>query len=173
LSNKDFIFLYQQLSEFSEIDFITNTLNRRGIEKRLGEYINFSSRYKENLSLIKFSPDEFNNIIQTSGPETGNLLLKEISAYISKNIRKTDVFGRVNQEEFLILMRYTQLEVAKKQIEKIRKYLAKTKIAGISLTVSFGITMYHDGESIDKFISRADRAMYRSKFKKNSISVID
>ncbi|MDH5656343.1 MAG: GGDEF domain-containing protein [Spirochaetia bacterium] len=162
----------KDLQVLSEIDFLTNILNRRGLENKFLEYLDIASRYKENLSVIQFDLDKFKKINDTYGHETGDKVLSELAAFIARQIRKSDLFGRLGGEEFIIIVRQVKANSAKKMADKFRKEIEIHKFANLHITASFGVTEYLHGETMQKMISRADRAMYRSKLKRNCVTVL-
>ena len=168
----DWSSVQNKLNDLSDYDFLTNVLNVRGTEKKFFEYAEFASRYNEKLSMIKIDIDDFKSISKKNSIEKNNELIKIIAKLIGSGIRKTDIFGRTGMDEFIILMRYTDIQIAQKQAEKLRKLISKSSIMNLQLTASFGVTEYCIGETIDKIMTRADRAIYRAKLKKNSVAVI-
>ena len=169
---KDWSLTKSKLLDLTEIDFLTDILNRRGLEKKLQEFTEIASRYNEKLAVIQFDLDNFKGINDTYGHEKGDQVLKELGNFIKKRIRKTDIFGRLGGEEFVILLRHSSVSTAKSHAEKIRKEIFKNTFGDIRITASFGVTEYSKGETVEKLLARADRAMYRAKIKKNSVSEI-
>ncbi len=72
-------------------------------EMLINEY-NRYERYKIPYSLILFDIDDFKLINDSFEHKTGDEVLKLISKLVRENIRKSDVFGRLDGEEFLIIL---------------------------------------------------------------------
>jgi glycine cleavage system pyridoxal-binding protein P len=93
-----------------------------------------------------------------------NQQLPEIAQVVTEAIRKYDIFARWGGEEFMVLVPNSKAEetalMAKKIRERIEKY-AFTE-AG-TVTCSFGVTEYRDGDSIDSLVTRADQSLYKAK----------
>jgi polar amino acid transport system substrate-binding protein len=152
---------------------LTEILNRLEIDKRLNEEIERAKRYKTPLSIIYFDIDHFKKINDTFGHETGDFILKEISKLIQQNIRKTDIFGRWGGEEFLIILPFTSGEKAVQLAEKLRKIIEIHNFNGLKITVSFGVTEFHEKDDYVSILNRSDKALYEAKEKgRNSVIYI-
>jgi polar amino acid transport system substrate-binding protein len=144
---------------------LTNILNRLEIDKRLNEEIERAKRYKTPLSIIYFDIDHFKKINDTYGHAKGDFILKEISKLIQKHIRKTDIFGRWGGEEFLIILPFTNGKKAFKIAEKLRKIIETHNFNGLKITVSLGVTEFHEKDDYVSILKRADKALYEAKEK--------
>ena len=78
-----------------------------------------------------------------------------------------DVVGRWGGEEFVIALRQTGSNDAADFAEKLRARLAGEPVehAGVQhvLSGSFGVATLREGEALDAWIERADRACYAAK----------
>jgi diguanylate cyclase (GGDEF)-like protein/PAS domain S-box-containing protein len=152
------------LKEQATTDVLTGAYNRRGFIEILKNEIKKSKFSNSNLSILMFDIDFFKKINDTYGHDVGDAVLIKLSETIFNNIRKEDIFARWGGEEFIILMPSTQLELATQKAESLRHHIENLDAKDLpKFTVSFGVTVYHEDESIDNFIKRADDALYRSK----------
>lgn len=87
-----------------------------------------------------------------------------IANTINENIRENDFFARWGGEEFVLLMKQTDINIAKRVCEDIRKLVENTqhKKAG-NITCSFGVTQVKNNDNIQKVFQRCDKALYRAK----------
>ena len=81
-----------------------------------------------------------------------------------------DTACRYGGEEFTIILPETDGEKAFTVAERIRSEIENEKFspepeAGVSKTISIGLTQFHPGERVSKLVERADKAMYMSKQK--------
>jgi polar amino acid transport system substrate-binding protein len=155
--------LEEQLLELSEKDGLTKIYNRRKIDEILEEEIKVAKRYNEDLSLIFFDIDHFKKINDTYGHKVGDEVLIELTQLIKKNIRESDFFGRWGGEEFMIVFPHTDLNSAVLLAEKLRKIIEYSKIGGVRVTCSFGVTEIVKYDTIETCSSRVDKLLYISK----------
>ena len=120
--------LYQDLREAALQDFLTQTHNRRSTQQLLSKEFERFQRYKNPCSLILVDIDYFKLINDNYGHETGDKVLKIVSAILKAHLRKVDTLGRWGGEEFLIILPNTDIENALKIAEKLRKKLPIIKL---------------------------------------------
>ncbi len=147
-------------------DKLTGLLNRGGIDKRLEEEINRGRRYNNSFSIAMMDIDHFKKVNDTYGHQAGDIVLRNVSESIAKNMRDSDYAGRYGGEEFLIVMPHTDKKQAFTAAERIRKALEGTGIkdTDIKITISGGISSYpEDGDEYRKIVSSADSALYTAK----------
>ena len=156
--------IQQELSHLATIDPLTSISNRRKFDEVLSYELMRDERYHNGLSLILFDLDLFKNINDKFGHKTGDNALIELSRLVSESIRDTDVLARWGGEEFVILLPETNMETAIDIAEKLRTDIENHAFpeAG-SITASFGVTQYQNGDDESSFIKRADQALYRAK----------
>jgi diguanylate cyclase (GGDEF)-like protein len=79
-------------------------------------------------------------------------------------LRNTDLLARWGGEEFVILIPGSDGEMAYQAAEKLRNGIEQVKFDEIgTVTCSFGVAQYEDGDTAEALISRADDALYRAK----------
>ncbi|SFV64341.1 hypothetical protein MNB_SV-3-1522 [hydrothermal vent metagenome] len=122
-------------------------------------------REKEEGVLAVLDIDNFKSINDTYGHLAGDDILKELTQLIQDNIRREDIFARWGGEEFLLLLKHTNVENALLKLERVRKVIDthQFKYAG-HVTVSFGVAKSEENEeSIHSLLQRADQALYKAK----------
>ncbi len=153
-----------KLKVIASIDALTQIYNRRHINSVITHELEQQFRRKSPYSLIMFDIDLFKNINDQHGHLLGDEVLCEITALCKMLIRKNDVFARWGGEEFVISCSNTNVDDATLLAEKIRKkFVSYTTNSGMKVTASFGVTEFHQDDSIDALISRLDLALYQAK----------
>jgi len=161
--------MLKQLKKLATMDFLTNVYNRRYFFELAEKEIVRSKRLKKELSLILFDLDEFKLINDTLGHAAGDEVLKSVTALVSQRLRKYDIFGRFGGDEFLILLPETSLAQANILAEGLKSILENAEIPYkeriITITASFGVanTSFHQAQSLDELLQRADKAIYLAK----------
>ncbi|MGH8763610.1 MAG: GGDEF domain-containing protein, partial [Nitrosospira sp.] len=124
-------------------------------------------RSKYPLCLIMTDLDFFKKINDTYGHVIGDFVLRHVAERIQAAVRDFDIVGRFGGEEFVIIMRNADLELAKVIAERIRKGVMETplhlKELTIGITISLGVAMLRKGERKEALLERADAAMYEAK----------
>jgi diguanylate cyclase len=84
--------------------------------------------------------------------------------------RGADIVGRTGGDEFVVVFPDTVISVAHNVADGIRARVAATDLTDAlgadvlgGITVSIGVAQFQRGETIAKFIDRADRCLYRAK----------
>ncbi len=149
------------------IDPLTRTLNRRGITSSLLEAMAQAQRYNSALSIAVIDVDHLKKLNDKHGPAAGDKALEFVSQVITEILRLPDRVGRQTDDEFLIVMPQTKVAAAAKVAERIRtaikgaKFEVKNTEAGLS--VSIGVTEFHKGQDLEKFLSSAHQALQKAK----------
>lgn len=154
----------KMLKKISEVDKLTQLYNRLKLDEVLEKEYYKANRYKAALSIILFDIDDFKSVNDIHGHQVGDQVLQEFADIISKTIRKSDIAGRWGGEEFLVISPHTNKDEAAVLAEHLRQAVEEhIFLHHHQLTASFGIATYIEGENIDIFIGRADKALYTAK----------
>ena len=155
----------EQLSVDAQADALTGLLNRRGFLPVISALMNNAG---SNHFCIAFGDiDNFKRINDTYGHDCGDEVLRHISSLIKKEMHGCEIC-RWGGEEFIILMRDYDFNVAKHKMEYLRKYIESTPTTffnqHISATVTIGLEEYRDiYKEPDDIIKIADERMYYGK----------
>lgn len=120
------------------------------------------------LSAVMIDIDHFKSVNDRFGHRAGDEVLRLVASKLLSGIRSADILVRYGGEEFLIFLIGESDEDALQFAERIRREIASTEIridetTSIRITMSAGIATRQRFETLDDFIQRADRALYRSK----------
>ncbi|QCI28129.1 GGDEF domain-containing protein [Caminibacter pacificus] len=153
------------LEEASFKDYLTDTYNRRKFYE-----IAASLPSDKTHSLIMLDIDHFKQINDNYGHDKGDFVLKEVADIIRHNIRKNDYIFRWGGEEFIILLKNTDLEGGMKVVEKLKNDIESHDFQGLKITSSFGIC--ETNKITNDTLQKLDEALYESKRKgRNRITV--
>ncbi len=156
--------LQEKLSRLAVHDPLTNALNRRQLYIYLTEAIEETKRDFGPASLLLLDIDHFKEVNDAHGHEAGDDVLKEMVNMLHQRQRRLDHIFRIGGEEFLILLRNTELQHAITTAESLRKHVEENElISGQTLTVSLGVAEYKVGESSNEWLARADANLYEAK----------
>jgi diguanylate cyclase (GGDEF)-like protein len=152
-------------------DPLTGLFNRRYMEETLERELHRSSRYGTPLGIVLIDLDEFKNINDTMGHDTGDAVLKAMGDLLLQFFRGEDVACRYGGDEFTIILPESSLANTWQRAEQLREEWKKIKIKHegnfIHMpTLSIGVAAFPDhGMKPDQLIQSADTAAYTAKSK--------
>jgi diguanylate cyclase (GGDEF)-like protein len=158
----------ERLREASLTDELTGLYNRRFLFQELESATARASAEGRRLSAILLDIDDFKRINDSWGHSFGDEVLSSLGAVIRSSIRDRDSPCRYGGEEFVVVMPDISLEDAASAAERIRARFSAQVMeprAGerVRAAVSLGVVELEKGESPQRFIDRADGAMYEAK----------
>lgn len=157
-----------QLTALTRTDGLTGVYNRGYFLEKSEAVIEVMRRYRHPASMMMLDLDYFKRINDQYGHHVGDLALLAFTQACRKEIRESDVFGRLGGEEFGLLLPETIRQNAQILAERIRTATAAISIPlddqRIGVTVSIGLVELNAKDlSLDSVIRRADIAMYQAK----------
>lgn len=161
----------------SKVDLLTGLYNRRYILQEIKSELNNYTANDSKFSIAIGDIDFFKKVNDTYGHDFGDFVLKTVSEILKDSLKETDCLARWGGEEFLFMLRESDLEKSKHTIDRIRQNI-ENKIfehngASMHVTMTFGISTYNGNESIDDIIKKADDALYSGKQKGRNCVVTD
>jgi diguanylate cyclase (GGDEF)-like protein/PAS domain S-box-containing protein len=145
-------------------DSLTKLYNKAEFTNRIKSKIKSAQRYKEKFGFAIFDIDHFKKVNDTYGHKVGDDVLITLSNCLSQQIRDDDFLARWGGEEFVIIANYTTIQNLVLLVNKLQKAVSKINFAPIkTVTLSFGLAVYKDGDTHDTLLKRADEALYMAK----------
>ena len=146
-----------------------------GLKNRMGFYFDFGGKYKEYLlpgsgktmSVFICDIDKFKRVNDTYGHNAGDDVLAFVAQLVESECSDTDCVYRWGGEEFVMVMRDTDLDGAAAKAERIRVKLMESDIEAdgniLRCTMSFGCNLFDPEKTIEENISVADGRLYLAK----------
>ena len=158
----------ERIAHLATHDTLTNLFNRRRFNEELECRLTQSSRYGAHGALLFIDLDNFKNVNDTYGHQTGDELLVNISTVLKQRLRKSDVLGRLGGDEFAVLLSHVNSEqaetIAEQMVETVSQNGKYTKNNYTNVTASIGVALFPDhSQEPDGLIACADHAMYQAK----------
>ncbi len=147
-------------------DKLTGTLTRKYLEDTINRLIISTHKSKSQFSIIMYDLDDFKNVNDRFGHQTGDEVLAGISKLIFDNIKKTDFIGRYGGEEFIIILPDKNSTEALAIAEDLRVKICNANLLGdkAEISVSMGIATYPDhGQTLEELFEKVDQALYDAK----------
>lgn len=161
--------LEAELKSLAAIDFLTQLPNRRHFMQQLGVELAHIHRDSTHTAVVLMCDlDHFKDINDLWGHTVGDDALKHFAGILAGQLRKTDIGGRIGGEEFAVLLRKADLQMARCFGVRLQAALSKQPLqhAGtiIEMTVSIGISAVVVTDATpDAALTRSDQALYRAK----------
>ena len=158
----------QQLTQTSQLDMLTQALNRSIMLDRIQQAISLAKRQHSIFALLFIDLNKFKPINDQYGHAAGDAVLQQVSSRLHRAIRDSDAVSRHGGDEFLVLLNNIQNQqdasaFAGKLVEILAQPYLLTQGA-VSLSASIGVACYPaNGTNAQALILHADAAMYRAK----------
>jgi len=154
----------ERLKKLAHTDPLTQIWNRLRMEAIIDAELSAARRYGRYFAFLLFDIDHFKAINDRHGHEAGDRVLVAVTEAVYQSLRDTDHFGRWGGEEFVVLATHSDLEQGIRLAERLREVVEGLKIDGIgTVTASFGVVAWRDGDTRRALVNRADQAMYYAK----------
>jgi diguanylate cyclase (GGDEF)-like protein len=156
-----------ELARLEVVDPLTDVPNRRGFFQALAPWMALARRPGQPTALVVLDFDHFKRINDSYGHPAGDVVLAHLVDACKRQLRDSDLLGRLVGVEFAILLPRTSLDDAAMVAERMRAAIeaerVKTERALISLTASFGVTTIRPDDSTVTLLARADEALRVAK----------
>lgn len=157
-----------EIHRLSYYDKLTGLPNQRLFRERAALAINIAGIAKRFVGIMLIDLDSFKLINDSMGHVFGDQLLKEISAKLTRCLRKSDTVARYEGDEFIILLNsFDTIHEIKTAAETIMSAFNKQLLVSGQteyITSSAGISVYpNDGNDTESLIKSADIAVTDSK----------
>lgn len=160
------------LRNLSTIDGLTGISNRRMLDEYIEKYYRLGMRKKSPLSILMLDIDYFKFYNDFYGHIKGDECLKSIASILKDSLKRGyDLAARYGGEEFCCVLPETGLEdaiVVAKRIQKNLKeknmeHLASPVVKHVTLSIGIYSNIPNEEAGQDKFIKKADEALYMAK----------
>ncbi len=183
---------YEKLEKAATLDPVTGLYNKFELERRLTfeekRIKRHFGRPVSRLSILKVDIDHFGPFVDHYGHEAGDLILRWFAMGIKEAIRESDFAGRLDNDEFLIILSETDAQsapmVARRLLKKVenRSYvweaLQELKQSSIKLEKPLGCSIgiaqfnYDNNVNLNEALEKADWALKMAKEKGGNQIVI-
>jgi len=156
--------LNSELEKLSSTDELTGLNNRRTIFINLAKKIELYKRKGLVFTLVLVDIDHFKKINDTYGHQVGDKVLQKISLAQQELIREIDSLGRYGGEEFIIILEEDNNTNINAFLERLISGVRdKVSCDKKEVTISAGASVITSGDTQERLIERADKALYEAK----------
>ncbi len=159
--------LVERLTGIAMHDTLTALPNRKYLESFLEYKISEHKRFGKEVAVLFADIDSFSSFNNQYGHEVGDAVLVNIATSLKRSVRSTDLVGRWGGEEYVGVYQIGKASEIESIAERFRQLVANTEIMHegnpLRVTISIGITIFRQGDTLQSVVDRADRLMYESK----------
>lgn len=155
------------------IDDLTNVHNRRYLTEHIDDELHYGT---PGTGIMMIDLDHFKNVNDDYGHQVGDTCLSMLGEKLNEMMGEKDGYVvRYGGEEFLVYFNVVSEEELQNEAENLRKTIEKMKVSvrggnKIGYTISAGLALAKDDISYNDLINEADKALYRAKKTRNTIS---
>lgn len=156
------------LRRLAREDHLTGLFNRPHLLNMLERELSLSQRHDYTVSILLVDITDFSTIADDHGRQVGDRLLKMFSERIREKIRESDLFGRIDGAQFLLVLPHTSYSDALHMAEGLRS-LATT----VQLHVDDQLLLFdtrtgvasteNSGRQLNQLLNEADYSLYQSR----------
>ncbi|WP_234497846.1 GGDEF domain-containing protein [Vibrio maritimus] len=153
-------------------DGLTKLFNRRYMDDKLTELIQWHGRHQMPLSVILMDVDHFKAYNDNYGHTEGDQCLINIAQFLDVMfIRSGEYVGRYGGEEFVILLSKSDVHEAEENAARVKDGIVSLNIphefsqTSDRVTLSLGVysTIPNGNESLSELYESADKLLYQAK----------
>lgn len=147
-------FVNNKLMDDLKTDILTHVCNRNAFNAQVSKLEHSDA----SLGIIYADINNLKHVNDTLGHASGDVLIKQAAAYLSKIFRQSDVY-RIGGDEFVVLMTGISQNTFQERCNTLHDYLASK--SGISMAV--GASWSDNAHNIKSAMKIADAKMYENK----------
>lgn len=156
----------QLISVHAYTDELTGLGNRRAMNKALARLERDARKHHKPFVLLTLDVDTFKLINDEHGHPVGDKVLKRIAETLLQHSEGDDGCFRSGGDEFVMVMPSSNLENAR-QISNLIKTDVQAvflpELKGQALSVSIGLAVWEEGDTLEDVIRRSDTSLYEMK----------
>jgi len=157
-------------------DPLTKVGNRQGFSEDIESVIEAGASKKLSLVLMMIDVDNFKFLNDEYGYVAGDKVLYFIAQTIKGMIRTGDKVYRYGGEEFAVVLNRCDVTQGQAIADKIRAKIEQSNLLysgkNVHVTISVGVTIHQEGDTLEALVGRADKALYCAKKSNKNCTVL-
>jgi diguanylate cyclase (GGDEF)-like protein/PAS domain S-box-containing protein len=158
----------EELKHRAMHDSLTGLPNRALLHEHLDHAVSLAQRQHSTLAVLFTDLDEFKQVNDSHGHDTGDALLRQVAARLRVCVRDSDLVARLGGDEFVVVLQGLSCGTDAQTIAgKIINQLSQPFYVGgkkLCVGISVGIALFpKHGVTSDTLLRCADQALYKAK----------
>ena len=156
------------LQQLARHDHLTGLYNRPYMLNMLERELALSSRHDHAVSVVLLDLQNNRDIIDRFGRGASDKAMQILAREVRAQIRESDLFGRFEGAQFLLVLPHTSLHDALRISDNLRHRLARQTVQGndlqLSLAVCCGVASTDtSSRALQNLLNDADYALYNAR----------
>lgn len=163
-----------QLQQLAREDHLTGLFNRPHLLGMLERELALSQRHNYTVSILLIEIEDFTQLLDSYGRHTGEKALRLFADCIREKIRESDLFGRFDGAQFLLVLPHTNFDDAARMGEGLKALAGNLKLSSprtaaqpeeaVSVCARIGVaSTENSGRSLNPLLNEADYALYQNR----------
>ena len=156
-----------ELAHKARHDALTDLLDHAAFTRELELELERAKRYGSGVTLVYFDLDDFKELNDSQGHQSGDRALQQVARLLREEIRRSDLAGRMGGDEFAALLVESDERTGETFLGRLETRISElVDSGGLPATVglSAGVTRYpDDGEDAETLFAVADLRLYEAK----------
>jgi len=148
-------------------DELTKLPNRKYLNSHLDSVMLKYKNLNISLGVMFLDIDFFKKVNDTYGHDVGDEVLQMIAKVFNNSCRDNDVIGRWGGEEFIGVFENVDENKLIEIANRIRMLIENSELnleeRKIKVTISIGVSLIKEGDSVETLVKRADEGVYLAK----------
>lgn len=157
----------QRIESMATHDALTGLLNRHGFGLVAEQAVAEAKRQHVSLCVLILDLDHFKHFNDAYGHLGGDAVLRRFAGLLAHQVRQADIASRWGGEEFVIMLKETDLASAALLAERIRAATEAEHVEfdgkALEVRVSIGVARLAPSGTLQELLRNADEALYRAK----------
>lgn len=155
---------FHRVKKLALKDAMTGLSNRGHFDTSLHQSMLYAKRKHSTFALMVLDLDEFKQVNDTYGHQSGDTVIKAFADIIKRSIRGDDNAFRIGGDEFAIIASGHEAGEASIIAARIQHNVANCPIMlQYGVSTSIGFTLFEQDDSSASLYTRADKALYNAK----------
>ncbi|MFN2300975.1 MAG: EAL domain-containing protein [Gammaproteobacteria bacterium] len=165
----DHIDKQDQLDYLAYYDTLTGLANRNLFLERVAQYIKIAAAEKHSLALFVVDLERFKNFNDSLGRPTGDALLQQVAAWLTKSTGDAGLLARVGADQFAVVLPELRYEgdvarLLEKLMAAFRDQSFHLEDADYRVAAKAGVAMFpQDGTEAEALLQNAEAALKKAK----------
>lgn len=158
----------RQLAAQSHLDPLTGVLTRAAFFREVLPLAHAAQRTGSNAGMMLIDLDYFKLLGESRGHEAGDRVLQVVADTITAQLRRSDVVGRYDGDEFIVFLSPVEPAALRTVAENLRARIGEASSRIVPATVSIGAAQGEFGSSVDDslgtLLRTADECLMQAKY---------